>query len=402
MKRREFIESSLFATAGTMFVPAFLKDIEQITKGKNPTQAKVLVIIQFSGGNDGLNTVIPFKNDIYYQERPKLAIPETEVLKLNDEMGVHPSFAGLRNLYNQGELAIINSVGYPNPNRSHFRSMDIWHTASDSDKYLQTGWLGRYLDANCSNQNCSEAHQVIEVDDTLNLAVKGQNIKGIAVQNPQKLYRQVQGKGMQAFSGLQTEHSEESNVAYLYKTLAETVSSAEYIYESAKTYQNTAEYPQNRLAKDLKTVASLIAAGLSTRVYYLSVGGFDTHVNQAPTQKRLLEGYDQAVSAFIKDLKAQNRWGEVTIMTFSEFGRRVAQNASGGTDHGTANSVFLMGKDLKKAGFYNGSPNLTDLDKGDLKFAIDFRRIYADLLEKTLEVNAKNILGQSFEPLGVV
>lgn len=400
MKRRDFLQNTALATAGTLWIPSFLKQYETIQKYKAGNTDKILVIIQLSGGNDGLNTIIPFENDLYYNARPKLAIPKTEVLSLNDELGLNPVMTGLRNIYEEGYLSIINNVGYPNPNRSHFRSTDIWQTASDSDEYLSTGWLGRYLDAACVG-DCTTAHKAIEVDDTLSLVLKGEEMKGLALKNPKKLHKVTQSPHIQALANLNQEHENE-NIAYLYKTLAETVSSANYIYDKSTVKESTEEYPQNKFGNNLKTIANLINAGLETNIYYTSLGGFDTHVNQKQAQDRLLKVYSDALEVFVKDLKKNGKLSQVVVMTFSEFGRRVAQNASNGTDHGTANQVFIIGESLNKAGFYNESPNLSDLDEGDLKYSVDFRNIYATLLSTHLDSDVESVLTQKFDTLDFI
>jgi len=396
MKRRDFIQQTALTAVGGLLVPSFLKAFEY---GRGITeQGKILVIIQLSGGNDGLNTVVPYTNDIYYQSRPSIAIDKTQVLRLNDDLGFHPALPKMKQLYDEGLLSIVNSVGYPNPDRSHFRSMDIWHTASNANEYLTTGWLGRYLDNQC-NGNCPSYH-AIEVDDTLSLVLKGEKTKAMALQQPEKLYKSTQVPFVKVLS--QQTVDEHSPASYLYKTLAETVSSAEYIYSKAKVQKSSSTYGGGELGNRLKTVAELILSGVPTQVYYLSIAGFDTHIRQTDTHQRLLSNYDEAVSSFVQDLKSNGLLDKVMIMTFSEFGRRVAQNASNGTDHGTANNVFLIGKNLKKAGFYNKASQLTNLDDGDLVHEIDFRRIYADLLKKWLNVDSRQILGQDFAELGVV
>lgn len=402
MKRRHFIQRSALASVGSMLIPNFLKAFEMERLNQNTLGDKKLVIIQWSGGNDGLNTVVPFQNDIYYRERPRLAVPKNEVIKLNGELGLNPVMSGLKSLFDEGYVSIINNVGYPNPDRSHFRSMDIWHSASDSNEYIYTGWLGRYLDAYCNNTDCKTAYEAIEVDDTLSLAMKGEKVKALAVKDMQKLYKATKDKQVQAFTQMPKADDDHENVAYLYKTLAETVSSADYIYEKSKLYKSRANYPQQPFSQQLKRISEFICSGLETSVYYASLSGFDTHVNQKNQQERLLKQYSEGIKAFVDDLKQNNRLNDTVILTFSEFGRRVAQNASGGTDHGTANNVYVMGGNLKKAGIFNENPNLSDLDEGDLKYSVDFRQIYATLLQKQLNANAQRILGKDFKLLDLI
>lgn len=402
--RRAFIKKSAFATVGGMMIPNFLKAFEMQNLGQNQTTDKILVVIQLSGGNDGLNTIVPYRNDIYYKSRPNIAIPSEKVLKLNDEVGLNPAMESLRALYDDGLVSVINNVGYPNPDRSHFRSMDIWQTASESTEYLNTGWIGRYLDANCAG-NCVP-YQALEIDDTLSLSMKGEKVKALSVQDPEKLYKQVSGNFINKVAQNSAEQGHD-NVAYLYKTLAETASSAEFLHNKrvaaqSKIYRSTNPYPQGELGQRLKTISELIISGMPTNVYYVSISGFDTHFNQVNQQERLLKNYADSVSIFVNDLKKNDKFKDVAIMTFSEFGRRVKQNASGGTDHGTANNVFLIGENLKRSKVLNETPNLTDLDDGDLKFSVDFRQVYTSLLQDWLKTGDNTILSKSFQSLNLL
>ena len=396
MKRRDFIKQSSLASS-LFFVPSFVKAFETATK--NVLGYKKLVIIQLSGGNDGLNTIVPYTNDIYYNNRPALAISKSNILKINDELGFHNKLAPLKNLYEKGYLSIINNVGYPNPNRSHFRSTDIWHTASDSNVYSNTGWLGRYID-----NHGKMPYSGIEIDDSLSLILKRETVNGIATKNPAVLNRNMRTPYFENILKQQTDdHLSEHNLGYLYKTMIEAKSSAKYIFETSKTYNSTFTYPQNPFGKQLKTTAQFINSGINSQVYYVSMGGFDTHVNQSKRQDKLLNVYAESMDVFIKDLEKNNTFKDTLVLTFSEFGRRVKQNAANGTDHGAANNVFVIGKNLSKPGFYNEAPNLLDLDKNnDLKYTVDFRSIYATVLKKWLEVNDGQVLNKSFKTLDFI
>ena len=395
LKRKEFLQIGSLATASLM-LPKFLKAFDG--KAIVPPGNKVLVVLQFSGGNDGLNTVIPIRNDIYYQSRPQLGIEKDKALILTDEAGINPALPAFKDLFDDGSLGILNSVGYPNPDRSHFRSMDIWQSASDSDKYIYSGWLGRYLDAQCNG--CGKPTQALEVDDVLSLALKGENMKGLAVKDPKRLYITSHEKYFKEINA--THEKGEETVDYLYKTLSETLSSAEYIFQESKLHPSSLAYPATETGKNLKTIASLIMSDINTKVYYLSLGSFDTHVNQENQQKRLFTELNDAMAVFVKDLKDNNRFQDVMVMTFSEFGRRVAQNASGGTDHGTANNMFLIGGGLKQKGMINPLANLSDLNQGDLKYAVDFKNVYATILRKWLDVDDKDILGKQYDIMNFV
>lgn len=396
IKRREFLQVGSLATASLM-LPKFLKAFEQ--NQFVPPGNKVVVVLQLSGGNDGLNTVIPIRNDIYYKSRPRLGIQKAEALGLTDEVGLNPALKAFADLYNDGSLGIINNVGYPNPDRSHFRSMDIWHTASNSNDYWNSGWLGRYLDAQC--KGCNKPTNILELDDVLSLALKGEEYKGLAFKDPRRLYGTSQEQFFKDVSQSSIQHIETSS-DYLYKTLAETISSAEYIFQKSKMNASSSEYPKTDLGNSLKTIASLIFSDINTKVYYVSLGSFDTHVNQESQQKRLFIEMNDAVSAFVKDVKQKNRFEDVLLFSFSEFGRRVAQNASGGTDHGTANNMFLVSGGLKEKGIINDLPDLADLDNGDLKYKVDFKEVYATILNKWLNIDDRIILKNNFKKMNFI
>lgn len=395
IKRRDFLQAGSLATAALM-MPKFLKAFERQPYKLVPQGNKVAVILQLSGGNDGLNTIIPIYNDIYYYSRPQLAIKKDSAAVLTGEVALHPALTGFKALYDEGSLGILNSVGYPNPDRSHFRSMDIWQTASASNEVWQTGWLGRYLDAQCNG--CGRPTQAIEMDDVLSLALKGEVEKGIAVKDPRRLYNNSHEKYFKDVSAAHTAtpHSHEDVAGYLYKTMAETLSSADYIFSQSRLRPTKAAYPATELGNNFKTIASLIMSDIDTKVYYVSLGSFDTHVNQEAQQQKLFTEMNDAVTAFVQDLKDNNRFNDTLLFTFSEFGRRVAQNASGGTDHGTANNMFLISGGLRKKGLLNPLPNLADLDEGDLKYQVDFKDVYATVLNKWLNADDKQIMGKSF------
>jgi uncharacterized protein (DUF1501 family) len=396
MERRKFLKQSSLASS-LFFVPNFVKAIESVAK--NSLGFKKLVIVQLAGGNDGLNTIIPFTNDIYYKNRPQLSIQKNNILKATDELGFNENLAPLKNLFDKGYVSIINNVGYPNPNRSHFRSTDIWHTASETNEYLNTGWIGRYIDL-----YGKMPYSGIELDDSLSLIMKGNNINGIATKDPAVLFRNNQTPYFKKVLNYQSDaHLSEHNLGYLYKTMIEANSSAKYIYETSKTFSSNVEYPNNPFGKQLKTTAEFINSNLQSKVYYVSMGGFDTHAGQTNRQNKLLQTYSESMEIFVKDLEKNDTFKDTLILTFSEFGRRVKQNAAGGTDHGAANNIFLIAKNLKSAGFYNEVPNLVELDgNGDINHTIDFRSIYATILDKWLEVNDKSILNKSFSQLDLI
>lgn len=397
MKRRSFIQTTGLAAA-TLMLPKFIK---AYTASGTINSNKILVVIQLSGGNDGLNTIVPYENDLYYNARPTIAIKKNETLKLNSELGLHPAMQGFKNLFDNGQLSMINNVGYPEPDRSHFRSMDIWQTASHSNEYKSSGWLGRYLDTQCVQ--CEHPTQILEIDDTLSLALKGERLNGLAFKDAKRLYATTTSSFIHQLA--QQHHADEhthDNASYLYKTLVETVSSAEYIYKTSKIYQSSAVYPNHEFGKSMKMISELIVSGVQTNVFYVSLGTFDTHYNQLKRQEELLKQLAETVEIFMKEMKQNGKANDVLLMTFSEFGRRVQENASGGTDHGTANQIFLIGNQLKKQGFYNEAPNLSDLEDGDLKYKIDFKNVYATILRNWLNANDEIILGKQYSTLNFI
>lgn len=383
IKRREFLKISSLATA-SLLMPNFLKAMT--LDDALESNQKILIVLQFTGGNDGLNTIIPVRNDIYFKERSSIAINNS--LSLNDETGINPALSYFKELHDNGELSVMNNVGYPNPDKSHFRSMDIWYSASKSDEYLETGWLGRFLDEEC--YRCEHPTQALEVDDILSLALKGEKNKAFAFKDPKRLYQTSQEK---YFKSLYDHHHDDETVSYLYQTLGSTINNAGYIFEKSKAKQTTQTYPNSQLGKDFKTVASLIKSDINTRVYYLSIGSFDTHVNQNERQQKLFNDINEAVKSFVADMKSNGLFDNILLMTFSEFGRRVAQNASKGTDHGTANQMFFISGGLKKKGILNPLPDLTRLNEGDLIYSEDFRKVYATVLKNWLKADSSKVLG---------
>jgi uncharacterized protein (DUF1501 family) len=399
MKRSEFVKISTLASTA-IWMPKFLNAFNGIGQTAVPQGNKVVVILQFNGGNDGLNTVIPISNDLYYKNRPKVAIEKAKALKLTDDVALHPELTCLQALHNNGHLAILNNVGYPNPDRSHFRSMDIWHTASQSNEYLSNGWLGRYLDHQCVG--CDKPTYALEFDDVLGLALKGKQQNGLAFKNINSFYNNANSKIFEAVNKNRVDEANEQPVDYLYKTLTSTVNSAKYILEQSKRKPSSGAYPATEIGNSFKTISSLIQSDINTKVYYVSIGSFDTHVGQNATQSRLFKQINDALLAFTNDLKAAGRFNDVLTFTFSEFGRRVAQNASGGTDHGTASNMFFISGGLKKQSILNELPNLQNLDNGDLKYTVDFKQVYATVLKKWLNTNDEKILNGKFETLDFI
>ncbi len=355
----------------------------------------ILVVVQLSGGNDGLNTVVPYGDPEYYRNRFTLAIGREQVLRLDDYHGLHPSLRGWEQLWQAGQLAIVQGVGYANPNRSHFESMDLWHTAHLNPERVRRGWLGRYLDQ-------------LPIEAVLPAVHYGGEEQPLALAAERKLavsLRSLDAIRLETLPGLSPADSRQLVTArrdgrhqlldFVQENAQLAILTGERLRQiAARTAQRTG-YPGSRLAQKLQVVASLIAADLPTRVYYVSLDGFDTHANQEGAHAALLAELGDAVAAFQADLREQGNDQRVTLMTFSEFGRRVRENASRGTDHGTAAPMFFVGGRVR-GGLLNGHPSLTDLQDGDLKHSIDYRQAYATVLERWLHVDAASILGAEF------
>lgn len=417
--RREFIQNGLSFVALGLAMPTFLMRAasadalpsHSLFGGLPPIPTgKTLVVIEMQGGNDGLNTVIPYLAPEYAQFRPKIGIPKGNVVQIDNQLGLHPRLAPLKGLYDKGQLAIITGVGYPNPNRSHFQSMDIWQTGSPTiDARDRTGWLARYFDSD--GHFLGNPLSGISLGSALPLALFaptaptsvigngtnygfGNNGPDLAVQDALKtLYSQ----GTVAGSNAEFVRNVGCNAYASTTTLKQAFN--EYDASSAAT---SAKYPANNgLAAGLQTISKLILGGVGSRVYYTSIGGFDTHANQPGQQAYLLGQLADAVSAFVADLEQHGKAQDVTVMTFSEFGRRCKENASQGTDHGAASVMFVAGGGIK-GGVYGEYPSLADLEEGDLRFHTDYRSVYATLLDKWLGANSQPVLGGAFPHLGFV
>ncbi|MCA9294581.1 MAG: DUF1501 domain-containing protein [Phycisphaerales bacterium] len=411
--RRRFLQDGLVLASAAATLPLFLQRsaFALAPSGAPGTpDERVLVVVQLSGGNDGLNTVIPFGQNAYYNARRGIAIAqsETHVLDRQHGIGLHPAMGDLKSLYDDGLLGIVQGVGYPNPDRSHFTSMDVWHTASTESR--RAGWLGRYFDAQCAGSPRNDATQLVAsplsgvaLGRRAPLAMEGKQYQPIAFEDPRLL---AWAGGAQnadladAYGHMLPQapaSDDESPDAFLTRTALDAQVSSEAI-RAAVANRPGASYPRSPLGQQLAMVASMVHAELPTRVYYVSMSGFDTHAAQggaAGQHANLLRRFAEAIRAFYSDLRAMGQDGRVLTMVFSEFGRRVAQNASNGTDHGAAAPMFLLGP-MVRAGVLSEHPSLTDLDDGDLKFRVDFRSVYATVLDTWLKADANAVLGQRF------
>lgn len=426
--RREFLRTTLLGGALTWTIPTFLHatlqrlSLQAADAALPPPTGQdgtILVVVQLAGGNDGLNTVIPIDNDFYYRARPRIAIARGSALRLRDGIGLHPALTGLQALLDDGHLAIIQGVGYPNPNRSHFRSMEIWQTASDANRTESFGWVGRFFDNQCAGLDAAAG---VAIGAETPQAFAARSPKGITCSSPQQLRRltgglrdgdddlfrqmnnlteEASGASIAVLTAGRQPSRAERPLDFLERMALDAQINSDRIRALSKTATQTA-FPTSRLGRDLEWVARLIGGGMPTRVYYVSHGGFDTHTHQVGTHERLLREFGDALKAFFDELRAQGQAERVAVLAFSEFGRRVAENASGGTDHGAAAPVFVAGGRFK-AGLYGTHPSLDpkDLERGDLRHAIDFRSVYATLLEQHLAAPSAPILGRAFPTLAL-
>ncbi|MEP7014811.1 MAG: DUF1501 domain-containing protein [Verrucomicrobiota bacterium] len=436
--RRAFLRTSMLGAAATWTVPVFLEKtffaldamaadaLTQTATGKDGT---ILVVLQMAGGNDGLNMVVPYADDAYHRARPRLGFAPDKILKINDYIGLNSKLTGLKSLFDEGHLALVQGVGYPNPNRSHFRSTEIWQTASDSDRTLNDGWLGRYFDNCCSGADPTVG---VAIGEEAPQAFAAKIPTGVTFSRPEQFrfrssepnngrmsaeeffFRQLNetggggeeaaipatdGASIGAIAG--KTKNDLSTLDFLQRTALDAQLSSDKILAIARKYKSSVVYPSGPLAASLNIIARMIAGGLPTRVYYASQGGFDTHAGQINAHERLMGQFSEAIAAFVADLKQQGNFERVLLMTFSEFGRRVAENANGGTDHGTAAPMFVLGGKVK-AGLFGKYPSLTDLDHGDLKFNTDFRSVYGTILDQWLRTPSQSVLGRKFSALQIV
>ena len=385
--RRDFLKIVGTTAGGIMFMPKFLSAMpgQELYNGFNANK-NILVVIQLNGGNDGLNTFIPYDTPQYYDFRKSIAIPKDMILKSMGGMGWHPSMQGFYDIQQAGHLSVVQNVGYPNPNRSHFRSIEIWQTGSASNEYLNTGWLGRYLDSTCQQDDALGA---LNLDNIENPALRGHMAHSLTMQDPQKFEKQLKAITENHDDPL----DENPNLDFVRKLMINSFEGSDQI-KKALSQSNTvaplkAQYPRHGLAKNLEWVAKMIKGGLATSVYYTGLGSFDTHSGQLGKHKTLLSELSESVKAFYDDMKTAGLLNNVTLMVFSEFGRRVKDNGSG-TDHGAAAPVFVIGGG-NKGQLIGHNPDFDNLENGDLKHQHDFRSLYATILQQKLQVTPQNL-----------
>lgn len=369
-----------------------------------PTHDNVLVVVQHSGGNDGLNTVIPFADPEYRAARPSLGIGRDHVLPITDEIGLHPSLTGVAELLENNKLSVIQGVGYPNPNRSHFESMDIWHTCHRKTQQRPDGWIGRFLDATQDVEKGGDVPALHLGSGKQPFALAAQRVRVPTVGSVHEFRLRIAPQ-MGATAKLDElikikRPGRKELLDFVSSSTAAAIQASQRVSESAADYSPSVTYPNSDLGQKLRVVAQLIDAQLAARVYYLTLDGFDTHARQGNAHTTLLRQWSEAVTAFVRDLHEHGHGHRVLVMSFSEFGRRVKENASQGTDHGAAAPMFLLGAKVRP-GLIGPHPSLTDLDHGDLKFHTDFRSVYAAVLEKWLDWSSAEVLGGDYGALEV-
>jgi uncharacterized protein (DUF1501 family) len=405
--RRSFLRTSLgVAVLGGTMPAAFMRAAAAQTLpalGSTIDPGNVLVVVQMGGGNDGLNTVVPWSDDNYHRARPVIGIAETSVLKLNDRIGLNPALAALKEFYAQGRVAIVQGVGYAHPNRSHFEATQIWETASP-ERPLATGWLGRTLDREFpAGTKPPTLFSAVALGDTLPAALVASHVDVAAI-GALNSYAYNTVKDVKQQAGVLYDGAKPGGSPYL-ALISETARQAyhggDILRAKIANYTPAVTYPNDAFSNQLKLAAQIVAGDVGTRIIFVSIGSFDTHTNQRAQQDRLLKYMGEGLLAFYRDLAAHGNDKRVLTMTFSEFGRRVTQNASNGTDHGTAMPLFVLGGGVK-GGIYGDHPSLTDLDAGDLKFQTDFRSVYATVLERWLGRDSGDILGGTFATLPIV
>ena len=377
MNRRNFLTLTGTFTGGSLLLPNFL---HAFGSQKNRIVGdQCLVFVQLSGGNDGLNTFIPFDNPLYYELRPTISLSKNTVIGHNKGMAFHPALKGLAQMQQNGDLSVIQNVGYPEPNRSHFRSQEIWQTASDSNQYINEGWLGRYLDLQCHDHTPTAG---INLDNVDNLSLKGQQPNSITVKNPSVFKTKNQKEELGQLSA-------NPQLDFVRKIANSVIDGSDEIQKALAKSTAEISYPKTALATNLAWIARLIKGNLNSKVYNTSLNGFDTHDNQLTIHNNKLTELNDALYSFYNDLKNAQLLQNVTIVVFSEFGRRVKDNGKG-TDHGTAAPMFIIGGQ-NQGNIIGNNPNLANLDQGDLKHEIDFRSVYASLLENKLEFDSTKI-----------
>jgi uncharacterized protein (DUF1501 family) len=397
--RRQFLSRSASAAAITFSGRLPVPLLAAVEKKKAPV---VLVVIELQGGNDGLNTVVPTSSETYRRLRPNTGIAAGNTLSISSDCGFHPQLQGFAELLEQGKLGIVNGVGYDNPNRSHFESMDIWHTCQRSGDRRPEGWLGRWIES--AQRPAGDLTALHLGDQQLPLALKSQQRPVPSIRSKEQFRLRAANADQlqqQLLIASETAESTDDLLGFIRSSTSTALQTSQRIQAIGRRSTTATVWPDGNLSRKLQTVSGLIRAGLETSVYYLSLGGFDTHAQQPDAHGRLLRQLGDATAAFMRDLAETEHADRVMLMCFSEFGRRVAENASAGTDHGTAGPVFLIGNQVL-AGLHGDLPDLNQLENDDLKYHTDFRQVYADVLENWFQTDSREILSGSWLPSGAI
>jgi uncharacterized protein (DUF1501 family) len=400
MLKTSLKSASLVAMGPT--VPTFLAHTARAAAPQS--DARVLVVIQLDGGNDAINTLVPFGDEGYARNRKVLRLPEKGLIRVNDRVGLHPALSGLGKLLQKGHLALVPGAGYPNPNRSHFESMSIWQTARlDLEEHGGPGWIGRSLDSSAQPRDDARAAGAASLfvgGGATPAALRGRRAGAASLERIEDLTLPTGwDRSMPAAPLSGSVEKDDSLSAYVRRSVVDAYSCSRRVAElTGRSAAAVASYPDTGLASRLRTVAQLLKVDLGARVYYTTQPGYDTHAGQSNSHFQLLRELSGAIEAFMDDLTAANLADRVTVLCFSEFGRRVAENSSAGTDHGTAGLVILAGTGVRP-GVHGSLPSLTDLVDDDPKISTDFRAVYAALLEDWLGLPSQPALGSRFEPI---
>jgi len=407
VSRRDLLRTGFYGLGVSAALPVVLRNTSDalaahaLAGDAHAHPERILVVAELSGGNDGLNTVVPYADDAYYRLRPTIGIPEAQLLKLEDGYGFHPSLVGFQQLYDDGRMAVVHGCGYDNPSLSHFTSMGYWHTAAPNSGE-KLGWLGRFADARSPKP---QENLIVNIGNAQSLAVRSAGHTPLVFNDPGRFRRDGADDQRAAFEQMsRPADSGNDTLRFLKKVAHNAVRSSAFVRQAFASYRTPIDYGAGAgIGNDLRKVAALIDSGMPTRVYYVSFGGnaFDTHVHQPGLHARLLMYTADAIRGFFEDLERIGRANDVAVMMFTEFGRRAEENASLGTDHGTATPLFVFGNRLK-GGLHGEHPSLTELDDGNLVKTTDFRRVYATMIEEWMGFeDAGALLGGEFEPLGM-
>ena len=409
MKRRNFLKNSLAIGLGSTLIPRWIHPLlAQSETLRAQAQNRVLVILNLGGGNDGLNTIVPFEEDAYYNLRPNIAIPQNELLPISETLGLHPSLAPLMDLWNEENMAVIQNVGYSEQDLSHFRSTDIWRSGSDVNQFISTGWVARYLETLYSDyvENPPEEPMALQQGSTDGLLLTGnEGVPGVIVDDPSIFYSLVNETYENEYNNDPPETAGGNELSYVRQIDNNSFAYAGVIQAAAELGQNTVEYPNNSMGTQLSIIAKLLSGGLYTPIFLTHQYGYDTHNNQLNDHNNLMSVLSSSIGTFFQDIENLGLKDRVLLLTTSEFGRRPFENGSEGTDHGTAAPQLLFGSKVK-GGIYGSDPNMTEFDNNEnLLHEFDFRQLYSTVMSEWFNLpytDIENILYHDFETLPII